>query len=137
MVVEDPDALGAVVPVPLRRARLRRRGFNQAALPVRGLVGRINTPVSDTLQVVQSTRYQVELSVAERRRNLVGAFSAGGRARGGPLLVDAVLTTNACASACAAATTNATTNACANACAAALLDAGAAEVHAVTLGRTC
>ena len=120
MVVEDPDALGAVVPVPLRRARLRRRGFNQAALPVRGLVGRINTPVSDTLQVVQSTRYQVELSAAERRRNLVGAFSAGGRARGRLLPVDDVFTLGTTTSACAAA----------------LLDAaGAAEVHAVTLCR--
>ena len=51
---------------------------------------------------------------------MAGAFSAGARARGRLLLVDDV-------------TTGATTSARA----AALLDAGAAEVHAVTLCRTC
>ena len=85
-----------------------------------GLAGRINTPVSDTLQVVRSTRDQVELSAAERRRNVAGAFSAGGRARGRLLPVDDVFTLGTTTSACAAA----------------LLDAaGAAEVHAVTLCR--
>jgi ComF family protein len=111
----------AVVPVPLHRSRLRRRGFNQAALLARGLATRINTPVSDTLQVVRSTRDQVDLSAAERRENVAGAFSARARARGRLLVVDDVFTTGA------------TTNACA----ASLLRAGAAEVHAVTLCRTC
>jgi competence protein ComFC len=107
--------------VPLHGARLRRRGFNQAALLARGLAGRINTPVSDTLQVVRSTRDQVELSAVERRRNVAGAFSAKTRTRGRLLLVDDVFTTGATPSACAAA----------------LLDAGGAEVHAITLCRTC
>ena len=120
-VVDDPGGFDAVVPVPLHRARLRRRGFNQAALLARGLAGRINTPVSDTLQVVRSTRDQVELSAAERRRNVAGAFSAKMRTRGRVLLVDDVFTTGATTSACAAA----------------LLDAGAAEAHAITLCRTC
>jgi ComF family protein len=115
------ERFDAVVPVPVHRARLRRRGFNQAALLTRGLAGRINSPVSDTLQVVRSTRHQVELSAAERRRNVAGAFLAGARVRGRLLLVDDVFTTGATTSACAAA----------------LLDAGAAEVHAVTLCRTC
>ncbi len=101
--------------------RLRRRGFNQAALLARGLADSINTPVSDTLQVVRSTRDQVELSAAEKRQNVVGAFSAMTRTRGKLLLVDDVFTTGATTSACAAA----------------LLDAGAAEVHAITLCRTC
>jgi ComF family protein len=119
--VEEPGAFAAVVPVPLHRARLRRRGFNQAALLARGLADSVNTPVSDTLQVVRSTRDQVELSAAERRQNVVGAFSAKTRTRGRLLLVDDVFTTGATTSACAAA----------------LLDAGAAEVHAITLCRTC
>lgn len=118
--VDNPGRFDAVVPVPLHRARLRKRGFNQAALLARGLAGRMNSPVSDTLQVVRSTRDQVELSAAERRRNVAGAFSAGTRARGRLLLVDDVFTTGATTSACAAA----------------LLRAGAAEVHAVTLCRT-
>jgi len=115
------ERFDAVVPVPLHRARLRMRGFNQAALLARGLAARINTPVSDTLQVVRSTRDQVELSAAERRQNVAGAFSAGTRTRGRLLLVDDVFTTGATTSACAAA----------------LLDAGADEVHAITLCKTC
>ena len=115
------EGFDAVVPVPLHRARLRRRGFNQAALLARGLGSRISTPVSDTLQVVRSTRDQVDLSAAEREENVAGAFSARAHARGRLLVVDDVFTTGA------------TTNACA----AALLRAGAAEVHAVTLCRTC
>ena len=119
--VREPGRFDWVVPVPLHGARLRGRGFNQAALLARGLADRINIPLSDTLQVVRSTRDQVELSAAERRRNVAGAFSAKTRTRGRLLLVDDVFTTGA------------TTNACA----AALLDAGAAEVHAITLCRTC
>ncbi len=110
----------AVVPVPIHRKRLRERGFNQAALLARGVAGRMNSPVSDTLQVVRSTRDQVELSAAERRANVAGAFSARTRTRGRLLLVDDVFTTGATMSACAAT----------------LLGAGAAEVHAVSLCRT-
>jgi ComF family protein len=115
------ERFDAIVPVPLHRSRLRRRGFNQAALLARGLGTRINTPVSDTLQVVRSTRDQVDLSAAERRENVAGAFSARARARGRLLVVDDVFTTGATTDACAAS----------------LLRAGAAEVHAVTLCRTC
>ena len=120
-VLEDFGPLEAVVPVPLHRSRMRKRGFNQAALLARGVAGRINTPVSDTLQVVRSTRDQVELSAAERRANVAGAFAAKARVRGRLLLVDDVLTTGATLSACADT----------------LIKAGAAEVHALTLCRTC
>jgi ComF family protein len=112
----------AVVPVPLHRARLRKRGFNQAALLARGVAGQINAGVSDTLQVVRNTRDQVELSAAERRANVAGAFVAKARTRGRLLLVDDVLTTGATLGACADALVR---------------DGGAAEVHAVTLCRTC
>lgn len=110
----------AVVPVPLHRSRLRKRGFNQAELLARGVAGRIGASLSDTLQAVRSTRDQVKLSAAERRANVADAFTAGARAKGKVLLVDDVFTTGATTSACAAA----------------LLKAGAAEIHAVTLCRT-
>ena len=111
----------AVVPVPLHRSRLRRRGFNQAELLARGVARKVNAPVSDTLQVVRRTRDQVDLSASERRENVAGAFSSRGRVRGRILLIDDVFTTGATMSSCAET----------------LLRAGAGEVHALSLCRTC
>jgi competence protein ComFC len=111
----------AVVPVPLHRSRLRKRGFNQAELLARGVAEKMKATVSDTLEVVRSTRDQVELSAAQRRANVVGAYSATEPMRGKILLVDDVFTTGATMSGCAAQ----------------LVRAGAQEVHALSLCRTC
>jgi competence protein ComFC len=119
-VVGD-ERFDAVVPVPLHRSRLRKRGFNQAGLLARGVAEKINAPVSDKLKVVRSTRDQVELSAAQRRANVAGAYTAGGPVRGKVLLIDDVFTTGATMSACATTLTR----------------AGAHEVHALSLCRTC
>jgi competence protein ComFC len=118
--VLDDGRYDAVVPVPLHRSRLRKRGFNQAELLARGVARRINATVSDTLEVVHSTRDQVELSAAQRRANVAGAYAARGSLRGRILLVDDVFTTGATMSACAGT----------------LVRAGAREVHALSLCRT-
>jgi competence protein ComFC len=109
------------VPVPLHRSRLRKRGFNQAELLARGVAEKMKATVSDTLEVVRSTRDQVELSAAQRRANVAGAYSATEPLHGTILLVDDVFTTGATMSACAAS----------------LVRAGAQEVHALSLCRTC
>lgn len=109
----------AVVPVPLHRSRLRRRGFNQARLMAKSLAEEMRSILSDTLEVVRSTRDQVELSGAGRRANVKGAFGAKGCIGGRVLLVDDVFTTGATMSECAET----------------LVRAGAAEVHAVSLCR--
>lgn len=90
-----PDA---VVPVPLHRARLRRRGYDQALELARPLTRALDLPLrDDLLQRVRLTAPQSELSAAGRRRNLRGAFAATAAA---PLpahvaLVDDVMTTGA------------------------------------------
>ena len=109
------------MPVPLHRSRLRKRGFNQAGLLAQSVAQRINATVSDTLKVVRSTRDQVELSAAQRRANVAGAYRASGPLRGRVLLIDDVFTTGATMSACAST----------------LVRAGAREVHALSLCRTC
>ena len=119
-VLDEGHRFDAVVPVPLHRSRLRRRGFNQAELLARGVAQKINAPVSDTLEVVRRTRDQVDLSATERRENVAGAFSPRGRVRGTILLIDDVFTTGATMSSCAEG----------------LLHAGATEVHALSLCRT-
>jgi ComF family protein len=118
--VLDDGRFEAVVPVPLHRSRLRKRGFNQAELLARGLAERMKAPVSDTLEGVRSTRDQVELSAAQRRANVSGAYRATEPLRGKILLVDDVFTTGATMGACATT----------------LLGAGAEEVHALSLCRT-
>ena len=120
-VLDAGDRFDAVVPVPLHRSRLRRRGFNQAELLARSDARTINAPVSGTLQVVRMIRDQVELSAAGRRANVAGAYSARNRIGGRVLLIDDVFTTGATMSACAET----------------LLGAGAKEVHALSLCRTC
>ena len=118
--VIDGPRFDAVVPVPLHRSRLRKRGFNQAELLAGSVAGRLRAPVSDTLEAVRSTRDQIELSAAQRRANVSGAYRAKGPLRGRILLVDDVFTTGATMHACAET----------------LLRAGAREIHALSLCRT-
>ena len=65
-----------IVPIPLTRAKLRMRGFNQAADLAR-MTGRLlNIPVStEVLCKLHDTRSQKKLDAGERRRNLKGAFT--------------------------------------------------------------
>jgi len=119
--VLDDGRFDAIVPVPLHRLRLRKRGFNQAELLARGVAEKTKATVSDTLEVVRSTRDQVELSAAQRRANVAGAYKATVPLHGRILLIDDVFTTGATMSACAGT----------------LVRAGAQEVHALSLCRTC
>lgn len=88
----------ALVPLPLHRARLRRRGFDQALELARPLGRALDLPVLDGALVRQrATAEQSTLSAIARRRNVRGAFAARPRL---PLpahvaLVDDVMTTGA------------------------------------------
>lgn len=114
-----PDAL---VPVPLHRARLRRRGYDQALELARPLATALGIPLRPGLLVRRRhTRPQSTLDAATRRENLVDAFEVPGTA---PLpahlvLVDDVMTTGATLHAAAEA----------------LLEAGAVRVDAWVCGR--
>ncbi|WP_202842617.1 ComF family protein [Luteimonas saliphila] len=90
-----PEALLAV---PLHRARLRRRGYDQALELARPLARALRLPLLDgTLVRARATAPQSELDAASRRRNLRDAFEVR---RGIALpehvvLVDDVMTTGA------------------------------------------
>ena len=98
-----PDAV--LVPVPLHRARLWNRGFNQSAIVARELSRRTGLPVVvDALKRVRSTPPLKGMNLRQRRRTVAGAFRAHRPTefRGRTIiLVDDVLTTGSTANACA------------------------------------
>jgi len=96
-----------LIPVPLHRGRLWRRGFNQSAIVARELSRRLNVPLSiDALKRVKSTPPLKGLNMLQRRRTVSGVFRANPKAKlqgRTVILVDDVLTTGSTADACARA----------------------------------
>jgi ComF family protein len=67
----------AIVPVPLHRARLRSRGYNQSLELARTLSKSLRLPLlPDVLKRTRVTAAQSELTAVQRRRNVRGAFVA-------------------------------------------------------------
>ena len=113
----------AVTFVPLHATRERSRTYNQARILAQGLAAQLGlSPVVRSLKRVRATTTQTDLTAAERRANVKGAFEAvdgawlAGRSL---LLVDDVMTTGATV----------------NECARVLKDVGVARVHVMTLAR--
>lgn len=94
--VELPQLL---VPIPLHPARLRERGFNQAALLARQLSHDLNIPWdAGILKKTRQTADQRGLDRATRQRNLRDSFASKPLARGMHLaVIDDVVTTGATA----------------------------------------
>ena len=111
----------ALVPVPLARDRARERGYNQAELLAARLGIRLDIPVKPRwLRRVKATLPQTDLTAAERRANVRGAFSASlGVAGQHVVVIDDVFTTGATVDECARA----------------LRAAGAARVGVLTVAR--
>jgi predicted amidophosphoribosyltransferase len=111
-----------VLAVPLGPERLRRRGYNQAALIAAHLAASLDLPSSEAaLARIRETRSQVGLDGAALQLNVAGAFQADAR-----ILRESVvcLVDDLC-------TTGATLTACGRAC----VEADARSVHGLTVGR--
>jgi ComF family protein len=101
LMLEDPrlpaliNGIDAMVPLPLHRARLGERGYNQALELARPLARTLGLPLRpDWLQRIRATAPQTGLDARARRRNLRGAFVADAAMRGQRvLLIDDVITT--------------------------------------------
>ena len=113
-----------IVPVPLHAERERERGFNQAALLARTLarLSGLRCDELSLIRVAHTEQHRAGMDRRARRETVEKAFRVT-RPRlikgESVLLIDDVLTTGATVSSCAAA----------------LLAAGAKEVHALTVAR--
>lgn len=87
-----PDAL---MPIPLHRARLRQRGYDQARELAKPLARTLGIPLLDGLRRVQVTEAQSGLDAAARMKNVRGAFSVNRSIPPHVMLVDDVMTTGA------------------------------------------
>ena len=93
-----------IVPVPLHPRRLRQRGVNQALLLARAITEHTGIPTREALVRVRYRRPQSRTPLAERRRQVAGAFSCLQGAQGmRVLLVDDVRTSGSTANTCAKA----------------------------------
>jgi predicted amidophosphoribosyltransferase len=120
IVALGPPEADAVTWVPLARARLASRGYDQAKALARAVASRTGTPAVPLLRRATDDGPQARRRGEERREAVRDAFRSSGR-HPPPrvLLVDDVLTTGATAADCARA----------------LREAGAREVALVTAAR--
>lgn len=120
-LLDLPDDIDAVLPVPLHWRRQWWRGFNQA-LEIGGPVARqLGVPVVDNVVRARATPYQSGLDAHDRAKNLRAAFVVRRALRHAHvLIVDDVITTGATVAGLARA----------------LLRAGAQRVSALAVART-
>ncbi|KKU86511.1 MAG: hypothetical protein A2667_03465 [Candidatus Wildermuthbacteria bacterium RIFCSPHIGHO2_01_FULL_47_27] len=93
------------IAVPLHKKKLKRRGFNQAALIAKELARRLGGDFAENmLTKIRFTPSQVELNREEREQNIAGAFECANPEKVKErdiLLVDDVFTTGATLEECA------------------------------------
>lgn len=97
--------IDAIIPVPLHRSKIRKRGFNQSDMIARGISDISGIPVGERLLVrSEATATQTRKSRYDRWTNVEGIFRVtdrGSLAGRHVILVDDVITTGSTLEACA------------------------------------
>jgi competence protein ComFC len=122
VVASAPEGLlrGALVPVPLHPVRMRRRGFNQAAVLAAAVARATGLAACDCLRRRGPGPPQVGRSRGARLAGPAGSIEPRARVPPAALVVDDVVTTGATLAACATA----------------LRKAGTSDVAAIAFART-
>lgn len=94
LALDMPDA---IVPVPLHKARLRTRGFNQTHELYRAMNKHLPVPLFKGLKRIKNTKHQTMVKGEEREENLRGAFelTEGVKLPRHIVILDDVITTGA------------------------------------------
>ncbi len=101
----DSCKVDFIVPVPLHHLKRAERGYNQSFYIAKGISAIKNIPVKD--RIIKRKRFtntQTELTLIERKENVLDAFTLRGKKKlkdKNILLVDDVVTTGATISECA------------------------------------
>ncbi|MEG2774622.1 MAG: ComF family protein [Acetivibrio sp.] len=98
------NSIEAFLPVPIHKAKKRKRGYNQALLLAKSMGEEMNIPVlTDGITRVKNTKPQKELNDRERKKNLKAAFLENEEVLNGfrkVALIDDIYTTGATIEAC-------------------------------------
>lgn len=107
-LAENPifSSVDIIIPVPLHKSRLRKRGYNQSTCFAEGLSQKMNIPVDENNLVrLRATETQTHRSRFSRFENMQEVFSindSAALANKHVLLVDDVITTGSTLEACGA-----------------------------------
>ncbi|MGI5894341.1 MAG: ComF family protein [Candidatus Merdivicinus sp.] len=73
-VLPDSNSFDCIIPIPMDAKKLRKRGYNQAALLARFLSEKTGIPVLPEIQKIRPTAEQHTLNAKERQTNLRDAY---------------------------------------------------------------
>lgn len=93
--LNSPPAGGPIlVPIPLHKKRLNKRGYNHSKLLSVGLSQKLNLNLIDVLERTKETKSQFGLKLGDRKKNVKDAFTLNTKIpNANVFLVDDILTT--------------------------------------------
>ena len=103
IIIEKELSIDSICYVPISKASLKKRGFNQCSVLAKNISSILDIPVIDCLVKIKETKEQKLLGKEERVKNILGAFEVKNKEKlfkKNILLIDDVYTTGATINEC-------------------------------------